>query len=172
MSSPGAPLPATFDRLYRELGGSLRRLAGAYARSSADAEDLFQEIWLAVWRSLPSFRGDCSERTFVFRIAHNRGITHRTRSRWRLEAALDGLTLSDPRPDPETALTDSARSERLFRAVRALPPEHRDVVLLSLEGLSNGEIGDVLGLSYGNVGVRLTRARQRLREELGETRDA
>lgn len=165
MAPAESPLETWFDRLYSEHGASLRRLAGAYARSVADAEDLFQEICLAVWRALPSFRGACSERTFVFRIAHNRGITHRSRVRDRFEE-LDPITVADTAPDPDAAVTSAARTQQLLGAVRSLPPALRDIVLLNLEGLSNAEISEVLGVSYSNVGVRLLRARTRLRELL------
>ena len=57
-------------------------------------------------------------------------------------------------------------SERLARAVQRLPVGHRQVVTLALEGFSYGEIADVLGISETNVGARLTRARQMLRELL------
>ena len=60
--------------------------------------------------------------------------------------------------------------EELLAVVQRLPGLHRDVVVLSLEGLSNGEIGQVLGISEGNVAVRLTRARAALRSTL--TREA
>ena len=68
-------LAQRFDELLLAYGPSLARLAASYARGASEHDDLFQEIALAIWRALPSFRGDCSERTFVFRIAHNRGIS-------------------------------------------------------------------------------------------------
>jgi RNA polymerase sigma-70 factor (ECF subfamily) len=62
---------ATFSRLMEEHGVALRRLAGAYLSDPATREDLFQEIVLAVWTGLPGFRGEASERTWLYRIAHN-----------------------------------------------------------------------------------------------------
>ena len=59
-------------RLLHEHDRALRRLAASYERDPSRQQDLVQEIWLAVWQALPRFRGECSERTFVFRIAHNR----------------------------------------------------------------------------------------------------
>ena len=70
--------------------GPVRRLCAAYA-SGADREDLFQDVFLAVWRALPAFRGDASERTWLYRIAHNVALTWQTRDRRRRsrETALD-----------------------------------------------------------------------------------
>ena len=59
-----------FVRLLEQYRASLRRLAWSYTRNSAQRDDLFKEIALAIWRARPGFRGECSERTFVFRIAH------------------------------------------------------------------------------------------------------
>ncbi len=153
-----------FDRLIVELGPALRRLAQAYADGPADADDLFQDICFALWRALPSFRGESSERTFAFRIGHNRGLTHRSRKR-AVASELDE-DLRDRSPGPESLLTAALTRERLTAAVRQLSETQRQVVMLSLEGLTNGQIAEVLGVTENNVAVRLTRARKALREIL------
>lgn len=155
-----------FDALLRAHGPSLARLAASYARRASEHDDLFQEIALAIWRALPGFRGECSERTFVFRIAHNRGISYLARHRATNTSRDEDSELPDRQPNPEQALSANQESERLAKAVQSLPLAHRQVVTLALEGLSYGEIADVLGISETNVGARLTRARQMLRERL------
>lgn len=165
-SSSGESLAARFDRLLTEHGPGLRRLASVYARHEGDAEDLFQDICVALWSALPRFRGDCSERTFLYRIGHNRGINERTRRRLRLGAAADLESIPDPGPDPDLTLTLGQRRERLLAAVRRLEPIYREVVLLALEGFSNVEAADVLGTTDNNVAVRLNRARRKLRDLL------
>lgn len=69
-----------FAELLRKHGPGLGRIAASYARP-ADQADLGQEISLAIWNALDGFRGDCSERTFIFRIAHNRALSHLARRR-------------------------------------------------------------------------------------------
>ncbi len=154
-----------FERIVQLHGPALRRLALAYGRTTADADDLFQEICFAIWRSLPTFRGECSERTFAFRIGHNRGLTHRSRRRPE-PVELDD-SARDERPGPDAMAVAAAERDRLLDAIRQLGDGHRQVVLLSLEGLSHGEIGEVLGISENNVAVRLSRARKELRVRLG-----
>lgn len=154
-----------FAAVMEAEGPALRRLALAYAGDAADAEDLLQEIWLAIWRALPSFRGDCSERTFVFRIGHNRGLTFRARRR-PPPADLDAVPLADPGPAPDAVAEGAAASRQLMALVRALPPALREVAVLRLEGLDNREIAEVTGLTENNVAVRLSRARARLRQAL------
>jgi RNA polymerase sigma factor (sigma-70 family) len=159
-----------FYRLLREFGPAIERLASVYEREPNEREDLMQEIVFALWRALPSFRGQCSEKTFVFRIVQNRGLTHRWR-RGTQNARMVELNDLGELPDPATDARDSAtlrsigRAE-LLAAVERLPGLQRDVIVLSLEGLSNGEIAEVLGISISNAGVRLARARASLRKIL------
>ena len=144
-------------------------MAASYTNTLSDRDDLLQEIAFAIWQALPRFRGDSSERTFVFRIAHNRGLTHRSRRRPDAAGAdLDIVAgrLADPRPGPEAAAREGERRERLREAVLSLPLEPRQILSLTLEGLSNLEIADVLGITENHVAVRLSRARKALRQIL------
>jgi RNA polymerase sigma-70 factor (ECF subfamily) len=158
-----------FDRVVQEHGPALRRLVAAWERDRAVREDLLQEILLALWRALPTFRGDASERTFVLRVAHNRALTHRFRPHRRTEPLAEVVELGDGRPSPEADAAAAERLEHLRRALRALPVPARQVLTLSLEGLSGAEIAQVLGITEGNVAVRLTRARRALREEMSRS---
>lgn len=160
-------LEQRYDRILSEHGPALRRVAATYEADPARREDLFQEICLALWQALPRFREEASERTFAFRIAHNRGLTHGWRARGSATADLDEAEeVADPRQDPESELQEGERRDRLREAVRRLPLTARQVVVLSLEGLSQREIGEVLGITENNVAVRLTRARKLLRQAL------
>jgi RNA polymerase sigma factor (sigma-70 family) len=163
-----ATLDERYDGILRREGAALRRVAAAYEAEPARREDLFQEICLAIWQALPRFRGEASERTFVFRIAHNRGLTHRSRRRPAASAAelAEAESVADPRPGPEAEVRDVQRRERLRAAVLALELEPRQVISLTLEGLSPKEIAEVLGITENNVAVRLSRARRALRQVL------
>jgi RNA polymerase sigma-70 factor (ECF subfamily) len=137
-------------------------LARSYAVNDADGDDLFQEIMLAIWRALPRFRGECTLRTFVFRIGHNRALTFVKRRR-RHEPIDRAVDLADARPGPAENAERAERQERLLAAVRQLPELQRQVVILSFEGLSQREIAEVLGSTENSIAVRLSRARATLR---------
>lgn len=159
-----------FEAILVEYDGPLRRLAGAYERDAFLQKDLIQEIRLALWRALPSFRGQSSERTFIYRIAHNRALTHIAKRRPEqldIEMALD---LPDVSPGPEEMAVRSKQRAELHARVASLPLTLRQVVTLALEGLSNFDISQVLGISEGNVAVRLTRAKKQLKSG-GETHE-
>jgi RNA polymerase sigma-70 factor (ECF subfamily) len=163
-----ARLDARFASLLEQYRAPIARLAAAYERHRADREDLVQEIWFAIWRALPAFRGDCSERTFVYRIAHNRALTHGARRRPHAADLDEALDVPDPHAATERDAQAREECERLLTAVRSLPPLHREVALLTLEGLPQREIAEVLGITAVNVAVRLCRARSELTRRLGE----
>ncbi len=160
-----------FNRLMREYGPALSRLAFGYERVAGAREELTQEIALAVWQALPHFRGECSERSFVYRIAHNRGLTHVCR-RPPAHQPLDDLPALlepvDPRPHPEQQATMTRQRDRLRSAIQRLPLAYRQVVMLMLEELPHAEIAEVLGITESNVAVRLNRARKALKEAMEE----
>ena len=72
-----------FVRLLEQYEPALRRLAGGYAEREADREDLFQDIAVGLWQAIPKFRGEASERTWLYRIAHNIAISSSARLRRR-----------------------------------------------------------------------------------------
>lgn len=162
-----------FTEWTRVFGPALRRVASSYARTPAEQDDLLQQIALALWQSLPGFRGACSDRTFVYRVAHNQGMSFATHERLRRPPPDGEQRIEvhpDERPDPEGALAAQRRREHLFCAIRALPLPHRQVITLALEGIAHDEIAAVLGISVNNVNVRLSRAREALRAEMGAHR--
>ncbi len=157
-----------FDEIVASHGPALWRLATYYAGQRADQEDLYQEILVAIWRALPHFRGDASYRTFVFRIGHNRGLTNRARHAARRRRECDVPDeLPDHRPTAEESLDRELDVARLTEAIRSLAPSLAQPLLLQLEGFSHAEIGDVLGITANNAGVRLHRARSALADILG-----
>jgi RNA polymerase sigma factor (sigma-70 family) len=153
------------ERLLAEYDSALWRLVNSYAADPAAREDLFQEIALGLWKAIPCFRAESSERTWLYRIAHNIAITTLD-SRLRREKT--------ERPIPETVqwrahnvpadeeLAGRERADRLMSAVRELPAIDRQVVTLHLEGLSHLEIEAVSGLSENAIATRLSRIRARL----------
>jgi RNA polymerase sigma-70 factor (ECF subfamily) len=159
-----------FEALLAANRPALSRLAASYATSPADRDDLLQEIAMGLWLALPGFRAECSERTFLFRIAHNRCISHLARR--RPQVSLDELEIepADHRDGPDTGVSHAQQTERLQAAVRRLPLTYRQVIVLLLEDLDYRQIAEVLGISETNVGARLTRARGLLRAQLGELR--
>jgi RNA polymerase sigma-70 factor (ECF subfamily) len=159
---------ATFLRLIEQYHAAIERLAAAYVATSADREDLVQEIATELWKAIPGFRGDASERTWLYRIAHNTAVTTVTKLRKRQgrEWGLDTV------PEPAIAAVsddDLIRAEKrglMIAAIRELPVSDRQIVLLHLEGLNYAEIQEISGLSEGAIATRLSRIRDKLTQQI------
>jgi RNA polymerase sigma factor (sigma-70 family) len=158
----------TFEQLMRECGPLIKRIAASYEADKELARDLAQEIFLAAWRALPSFRAESSLRTFVARIAHNRAVTHVAQS----ASAPKSVELPDelPCPAPELEALAIARDThtRTLKAVRKLPIAYRQVATLILEGFTTQEVAEALGVTVNAVSIRASRARAMLRSLLEE----
>ncbi len=129
----------------------------------ADAEDVVQEVFLAVHRALPRFRGESRLSTWIYRIAIRASLEHRARRR-----AIEPLDPDVPAPSGEDAIVARDRARKLVLALDRLSVEHRTVLsLFAVDGLSHKEIAEILGVPEGTVWSRLANARKRLTAELG-----
>jgi RNA polymerase sigma-70 factor (ECF subfamily) len=158
-----------------------RPMAALVSRMTAnpdDVDDIVQELFLRAWKGLPRFRGDAQFSTWLYRIAVNTAIKHRSRHRNEnalslsadnLVGGLDALHApSDAAPtqggDPFRAAHQKEREETVRRAVMSLPDKQRSVVVLHyFEGHSCEEISKIVGCSLGTVWSRLHYACKRLK---------
>ncbi len=158
---------AAFLSLIEQYRPALWRLVNSYEAIPARREDLFQEIALGLWQALPRFRGDSSERTWLYRIAHNIAISrldsHRRRE-GREMPLTDSLEWPGAAPHPDQALVLEEQRQALLAAIRELAPVDKQLIVLHLEGLSYQEIEEVSGLSESAIASRLSRIRDRLTE--------
>ena len=144
-------------------------LARWLTRRDQDAEDVVQEAYLRAFQFFGSFRGD-DGRTWLLTIVRNTCYTwlHKNRSREQtvsFDEEQHGLTLAEQ--GPEAHLLQAEDAEMLYGALRELPTEFREVVVLrELEELSYKEIAGIAGIPVGTVMSRLARGRERLQEIL------
>ena len=161
-----------FAEWIRDHFAILHRVVNAFA-SGDDRNDLLQETMLALWRAVPAFQGASKPSTFIYRVAHNAALLwHRSQRKHRRRIAIASEIdwMMQPGSNRNRA-DDPARLEALYAAIRALPPMDRSLILLSLDGLSYRDIAEIHDLSESNVGVRLTRLRQRLASIVTEKND-
>jgi RNA polymerase sigma-70 factor, ECF subfamily len=168
----GSTQPSEFERALREHLAAAHHLARWLTRTQADAEDVLQEAVLRAFRSFDRLR-PANPRAWLLRIVRNCCYDLRERHERGAETALEEETLPPDAASPVLGLASESPEARLLRiadgqaleaALRALPPEYREVFLLrEVEGLSYKEIAEVAGVPIGTVMSRLSRARAQLR---------
>ena len=161
-----------FHALVERHADELFRLAAWMIGNVADAEDLVQETLLGAFRGLARFRGEASARTWLVGILTRQVASHRRREGYRRTTSLDaagGTVEGDARlTEPGGTGASDARLD-LAHFLASLTPEHRDVLVLrELEGMSYEELAAALGIARGTVESRLFRARQALKEAMGD----
>lgn len=162
-----------FEALVRRYEQRIVSLAGTLV-GPGEAEDLAQEVFVRVYRALPTFRGESAFRTWLYRIAMNVGRSYR--SHWWKRAPVWGDSGADETSafDPEDSAdfeTTWLTRDAIERALEGLPEDLRvAVVLRDLHGLEYREISDTTGVPIGTVESRIFRARRRLRRALEPAR--
>ncbi len=162
---------SAFDGIVQRHTADVAALANRLLGWPQDVDDVVQDVFLAAFTGLRKFRGDCGLRTWLFTITVNMCRRRQRRQVFRIRT----VAIDEGSPDlyaeenAERAAMDSEIFARVRRAVRALPPKYREVVVLRyLQGLETSEMCELLGITANAIQVRLTRAKQQLRESLGE----
>ncbi len=140
-----------------EFADALVRVARVYEADPDLRRDLLQDIQLELWRSFAAFAGQCSLRTWVYRVAHNVGISRRLRKRKPLLVSLEEIAELPAAEHEDLAANDAGNVARLYALVRQLIPPDDQVMLLYLEDLDAAAIGEITGLSARAVATRIHR---------------
>ena len=150
--------------LVHAYGRDLHRYAYRLSGNVHTAEDLVQDTLLRAWRSLDKLQNRDAAKGWLFTIVRRENARRFRRG----QGQASDIPIEEI-PAARTSYDTSTDAFVLRRAIRTLPVEYRDpLVLQVLHGLSQQEIADRLGLTSAGVGTRLFRARQKLRESLGE----
>ncbi|MCK6546139.1 RNA polymerase sigma factor [Myxococcota bacterium] len=161
-------LASIFEHHARDVWRIVGRLLGP-AAPRADVDDLGQQVFLAVHRALPSYRGDSALTTWLYGIA-TRVVLQHLRGRRRYRAMIERYesgVITEPAPGVEETVAQREALVRVWRALEEMDPDRRIVLVLSeLEGLGAREIGEALDLGEEAVRSRLRRARSELAERL------
>jgi RNA polymerase sigma-70 factor (ECF subfamily) len=174
MSESQQDFPTLYGEYYPKIVGYLRRLVG-----EAEAEDVAQEAFVKISRSLDGFRGESQLSTWIYRIATNAALDYlrrpSTKQSARQEYAAeegdgpDDDSIVDGAPLHDTLLIRKDMTDCIRGLVNDLPENYRTVLVLAdLEGFTNAEIGYVLGLSVDTVKIRLHRARLQLKKAMDQ----
>jgi RNA polymerase sigma-70 factor, ECF subfamily len=153
---------ANKDRVYR--------ICCSYVRNQDNRQDLFQEIFTNVWKSLGSFRSESHINTWIYRISINTAISFcklQSRNDKRCTEIKQDI-FSDDEKLLEQKKIQEAEIEKMFDAISQLPLLEKTIVSLQLEGLEHANIAEICGLTEGNVRVRFHRIKKKLKQIMEE----
>lgn len=175
--------PSAFDEIVRRYGDKVFSLIYRMLGNRQEAEDVAQEVFITVFKTVDTFRGEAKFSTWLLRIAANQS---KNRIKYLARRPTDGGELEDavqpgapgrtPGPvahaqiEPPDKMLEAAETERLMQAAIAeLDEEHRLLVILrDVEEMSYQEIGEITGLPEGTIKSRLHRARMAIKEYLDQ----
>lgn len=164
---------AAFERLYEKHRTTVYRFVYQMTHKVDEAEDITQEAFVRAFQNLDRFRKQAKFTTWIMRIAMNlctdkaRMHTRRTNlEQQEADGALDWMTIGDT-INPVEELEEDRRSRIVRKAVAALPPHHKNVLIWrDFEEREYSEIAEILGCSVGGAKLRVLRARRALRDRL------
>ncbi|MBR2858995.1 MAG: sigma-70 family RNA polymerase sigma factor [Alistipes sp.] len=153
-----------FAKIVRENKTTIYTVCYMFSDDREEVEDLFQEVLIALWQGLDSFRGESALRSWIYRISLNTCISADRKKRRRA----DSVRL-DMKIDLFADTNDDTRQVQMLRSrIGKLGVFDRAIILLWLENLSYEEIGAIVGISAKNVSVRLVRIREQLKNMSNE----
>lgn len=156
-----------FDALFRRHSDHVYHIVHGVLGDNDLARDVTQDVFVQVYKSLPTFRRGAKFSTWLYRIAVNRAVdAARAVKRRRWAPFTPGIEHKpDPDGDPADGIDARDLADRTARVMQEVPPQHRDVLALRYyRELTTEEMADVLGCSVTAAKVRLHRARAKFRE--------
>lgn len=153
-------LEQEFLKLIEAQKRTIYKVCYMYANDQDDLNDLFQEVVLNLWKSFPSFRGDSTHNTWVYRITMNTCITFLRRASARPQTTPMTTDLANLAADEDDK---TGQLQMLYKLINQLGKLERALILLWLEERSYQEMADILGISKANVAVKLNRIKEKLK---------
>lgn len=152
-----------FNDWLRNHKAILFKVVRAYGYNLEDQEDLFQEIAVQVWRSVPRFKKDCAVTTWMYRIALNTALKWSNKER-KHQVGREDLDHKAHVLTEQKDFTDK-RLEWLYEQIARLDKIDRSLCLLLLDGFSYKEMSSIAGISESYVGVRINRIKKHLSKQ-------
>lgn len=148
-----------FEEIYNRYAPQIFRVCLGYTNDADQARDLVQETFISVWKGLPGFKGKSQISTWIFRIATNHCLRALEVSK-RMPGAELPVNLAETFEEPQ-----EDKLNFLYRCIAELEETDRIIISLELEGLPQAEIAEVVGLSNGNVRVKIHRIKEKLAQK-------
>jgi len=152
-----------FILLIKENEGIIYKITRIYTNNESDLKDLYQEVVYQLWKAYDGFRGESKISTWMYRIALNTALFHTKQAKkngHRVE--LEKIVLQQENYDPVL----EERLAIMYQHIKALNDIEKGIILLFLEGKKHEEIAEITGITATNVGTRIGRIKQKLKETI------
>jgi len=152
-----------FETIYKAYWEKVFRLCMGYVNDIDAAKDLAQETFIKVWNQLPKFRNESSIGTWIFRIASNTCL-RQIQTENKMPRSDFPLDIKD-----EVSKTNREREiQLLYQYISELQEVERIIISLELEDMNQKEIAEIVGLSEGNIRVKIHRIKEKLKQKFKE----
>lgn len=147
-----------FEEMISDQRNSIKRICSSYERIPEKAQELYQEVLIAIWQSLQSFRGQCSHKTWVYRITYNKAITHVAKE--CKTSAVRFVSFDEIEDELKThcpfeKFQNKDILQKVEHIISILKPIDREVFTLFLEGFSHLEIAEVVKVSESLISTKI-----------------
>jgi RNA polymerase sigma-70 factor (ECF subfamily) len=142
--------------------GIILKISRAYSNNVQDKEDLINDITLELWKSFGRFKGDSKISTWIYRVALNTSMNYKRKKEKDKLYFIDDLKLPE-NPGWLTEQDDNSLTEVLYQCIDELSELNKAIILLFLDGNSHDEISDITGISKSNVGTRIGRIKEQIK---------
>jgi RNA polymerase sigma-70 factor (ECF subfamily) len=152
-----------FKEIYSEFKISVERVSFYFEKNKEKSNELNQDIWIRVWKSLENFNNECSLKTWIYRVAHNTAINHVIKDKKsKYLMPLEDVFVSTE--NLEQNLENKQSIELLNEIIFTLKPLDKELVILYLEGNTQEEIEVITGLSKSNISTKISRLKNILKK--------
>lgn len=151
-----------FDELYHQYKAMVFQLCTGFMKGDRElADDLVQEIFINIWNALPSYREEASHKTWIYRIAVNTCLQYIRKQKNRQNIPIESILVT---PHTSEEINKGDQFKILHNAIAQLDDVDRLIIMMVLEELEYDEISKVVGISEGNLRVKIHRIKQRLKK--------
>ena len=152
-----------FNKINDNHADAIKRICSGYEFNEQRAEELYQEVMTSIWQSLCNFKNECSLKTWSYRVAYNKCISHSVKESKKNEISLSTIEdiehlLSSGEFDKK--IVNKSLLEKIKDILKSIKPIDREVFLLFLEGESGKEIAAISGLTESNVSTKISRVKK------------
>ena len=153
-----------FTQIYEQYKEKVFRICLGYTNNTEEAKDILQETFITVWQHLESFRNEANVGTWIYRIATNKCL--RSLENTKRRSKLNTATLTDKEFQQEDKQKNNV--QMLRKIISALPELDRIIIGLTLEGIKQEDIAQIVGLTHSNIRVKIHRIKQKILNKFTE----